>query len=100
MNITTNVNETLRRGAKKKFYVALVICAMGWAQGTSFPQAPQTSVDPQSPAASPAPGRAILMRFVWSDITPDSHHVEQSFSDDGGKTWEPNFVATLTRESK
>ena len=45
-------------------------------------------------------GRAILVRFVWSDITPDSHHVEQSFSDDGGKTWEPNFVATLTRESK
>jgi hypothetical protein len=42
-------------------------------------------------------GRAILVRFVWSDITPNSHHVEQSFSDDGGKTWEPNFVATLTR---
>jgi hypothetical protein len=42
-------------------------------------------------------GRMILVRFVWSDITPDSHHVEQSFSDDGGKTWEPNFVATLTR---
>lgn len=45
-------------------------------------------------------GRGILVRFVWSDITPDSHHVEQSFSDDGGKTWEPNFVATLTRVSK
>jgi hypothetical protein len=43
-------------------------------------------------------GRTILVRFVWSDITPDSHHVEQSFSDDGGKTWAPNFVATLTRE--
>jgi hypothetical protein len=43
-------------------------------------------------------GRTILVRFVWSDITPNSHHVEQSFSDDGGKTWEPNFVATLTRE--
>ena len=43
-------------------------------------------------------GRTIFVRFVWSDITPDSHHVEQSFSDDGGKTWEPNFVATLTRE--
>jgi hypothetical protein len=26
--------------------------------------------------------------------------VEQSFSDDGGKTWEPNFVADLTRESE
>jgi len=43
-------------------------------------------------------GRTIFVRFVWSDITPDSHHVEQSFSDDGGKTWELNFVATLTRE--
>jgi hypothetical protein len=42
-------------------------------------------------------GRTILVRFVWSDITPNSHHVEQSFSDDGGKTWEPNFVAALTR---
>ncbi len=42
-------------------------------------------------------GRAILVRIVWSDITPDSHRFEQSFSDDGGKTWEPNFVATLTR---
>ena len=45
-------------------------------------------------------GRSILVRFVWSDITPDSHHVEQSFSADGGKTWEPNFVANLTRVKK
>jgi hypothetical protein len=41
-------------------------------------------------------GRAILVRGVWSDITPESHRYEQSFSDDGGKTWEPNFVAALT----
>ena len=41
--------------------------------------------------------RAILVRMVWSDITPDSHHLEQSFSDDGGRTWEPNFIATMTR---
>lgn len=225
MNITTNtlwitganrcigrrlVNETLRRGTKKNFYVALVICAISWVWGTSFPQATHASVGTQSRPASPATdgqhdfdfhfgtwkahnrlllhplsgsttwvesdgtvsvrkiwdgranleeieagnatthfqgltlflynpvahqwsqtfaniddgtlgqpligefknghgeffnrelfqGRAILVRFVWSDITPDSHHVEQSFSDDGGKTWEPNFVATLTRESK
>ena len=45
-------------------------------------------------------GRTIPVRFVWSDITADSHHVEQSFSDDGGRTWEPNFVATLTREEE
>jgi hypothetical protein len=45
-------------------------------------------------------GRTVFVRFVWSDITPDSHHVEQSFSDDGGRTWEPNFVATLTREEE
>jgi len=43
-------------------------------------------------------GRAILVRVVWSDITPNSHHFEQSFSEDGGRTWEPNFAATLTRE--
>jgi hypothetical protein len=45
-------------------------------------------------------GRTILVRVVWSDITPDSHHFEQAFSDDGGKTWEPNFTATLTREKQ
>ncbi len=43
-------------------------------------------------------GRTILVRQVWSDITPTSHHFEQAFSEDGGKTWEPNFKATLTRE--
>lgn len=43
-------------------------------------------------------GRTILVRVVWSDITQNSHRFEQSFSDDGGKTWEPNFVATKTRE--
>src|SRR4030095_923434 len=32
-------------------------------------------------------GRAILVRFVIFDITPTSVHFEQSFSDDGGKTW-------------
>ena len=42
-------------------------------------------------------GRAILVRAVWSDIKPDSHHFEESFSDDGGKTWAPAFSASLTR---
>jgi hypothetical protein len=42
-------------------------------------------------------GRAILVRFVISDITPDSCRFEQSFSDDGGKTWELNWITTDAR---
>ncbi len=41
--------------------------------------------------------RAVLVRFVISDITPESCHFEQAFSADGGKTWEVNWVATDTR---
>ena len=41
--------------------------------------------------------RVILVRFVISDITPDSCRFEQAFSDDGGKTWEVNWIATDTR---
>jgi hypothetical protein len=42
-------------------------------------------------------GRAILVRFVISDITQDSCRFEQAFSEDGGKTWEVNWIATDTR---
>jgi hypothetical protein len=42
-------------------------------------------------------GKPILVRFVISDITPTSAHFEQSFSPDGGKTWEVNWIATDTR---
>jgi hypothetical protein len=45
-------------------------------------------------------GRAILVRIVWSDITATSHRFEQAFSEDGGKTWETNFTAMLTRSSE
>ena len=41
-------------------------------------------------------GRAIFVRYVWSDITPTSAHFEQSFSDDGGKTWETNWITDQT----
>jgi hypothetical protein len=37
------------------------------------------------------------VRFVISDITPTACRFEQAFSDDGGKTWEVNWIATDTR---
>ena len=46
----------------------------------------------------PYNGRAILVRFSVSDITPDSCHFEQAFSADGGKSWEPNFIVTETKD--
>ena len=42
-------------------------------------------------------GRAILVRFVIIKITQDQYRFEQSFSDDGGKTWELNWIAVDTR---
>jgi Raf kinase inhibitor-like YbhB/YbcL family protein len=42
-------------------------------------------------------GRAVLVRFVISGITPSSAHFEQAFSADGGKTWEVNWIADDTR---
>jgi hypothetical protein len=42
-------------------------------------------------------GRTILIRYVWSAITQNSAHFEQSFSDDGGKTWEVNWITDQTR---
>jgi hypothetical protein len=42
-------------------------------------------------------GRAILVRFVITPVNPDLIRFEQSFSDDGGKTWELNWIATDTR---
>jgi len=42
-------------------------------------------------------GRSVYVRFIWSDITPNSAHFEQSFSEDGGKTWEVNWITDQTR---
>jgi hypothetical protein len=44
-------------------------------------------------------GRSILVRFVISPVDSSSWRFEQSFSDDGGRTWETNWVATDTRVS-
>jgi hypothetical protein len=42
-------------------------------------------------------GRAIYVRFIWSRITANSAHFEQSFSEDGGRTWEVNWITDQTR---
>jgi len=42
-------------------------------------------------------GRAVLVRYVWLDISSKSSRMEQSFSSDGGKTWEVNWVCELSR---
>lgn len=42
--------------------------------------------------------KAIMVRGVWSEITPNSHRYEEFYSNDGGKTWAISFDAHLTRE--
>ncbi|HXY10773.1 MAG TPA: hypothetical protein VEI52_23275 [Terriglobales bacterium] len=42
-------------------------------------------------------GRAILVRYVWLNLSPQSARMEQSFSPDGGKTWEVNWICELSR---
>ena len=42
-------------------------------------------------------GRAVFVRFVISGITSDSVRFEQAFSEDGGRTWETNWIAVDTR---
>jgi len=42
-------------------------------------------------------GRPITVRFIWSDIKPDSCRWEQAFSADQGATWETNWVMEFTR---
>lgn len=42
-------------------------------------------------------GRAIFVRFVISKVTDESWRFEQAYSEDGGRTWEVNWVATDTQ---
>src|SRR5262249_49873393 len=44
--------------------------------------------------------RTILVRNIFSDITPTSYRFEQESSDDGGKTWEVNWIAVDTRTNE
>ena len=42
-------------------------------------------------------GHHIYNRFIWSKITNTSCQWEQAFSEDGGKTWETNWIMDFVR---
>jgi hypothetical protein len=43
-------------------------------------------------------GHHIYSRFIWSKITKSACQWEQAFSEDGGKTWEINWVMNFERD--
>jgi hypothetical protein len=43
-------------------------------------------------------GRSILVRAVWSDITPTTHTYQEFYSADGGRTWALSFMAKKTKQ--
>jgi hypothetical protein len=43
-------------------------------------------------------GRAIRVRYIWSDVTEQSARWQQAFSADAGRTWETNWVMHFTRD--
>jgi hypothetical protein len=44
-------------------------------------------------------GKSLLNRYVWSQITSSSPHFEESWSSDGGRTWESVRIVDLARVS-
>jgi hypothetical protein len=42
-------------------------------------------------------GRPIRVRFIWSGVTTPTPRWEQAFSEDGGETWETNWIMDFTR---
>ena len=42
-------------------------------------------------------GTHVYSRFIWSKITADSCQWEQALSEDGGKTWETNWIMEFKR---
>src|ERR1051325_47372 len=42
-------------------------------------------------------GTPVRVRFLWTHERPDTARWEQSFSADGGATWETNWIMRMTR---
>lgn len=45
-------------------------------------------------------GTPVRVVYHWRDITPTSARWEQSFSADGEKTWETNWIMLFTRDEE
>jgi hypothetical protein len=44
-------------------------------------------------------GKGVLVRYLWTGITPTACHWEQAFSPDGGRTWETNWLMDFARRA-
>jgi hypothetical protein len=44
-------------------------------------------------------GRPIFVRFVWKSVDANHTSLEQAYSNDGGKTWETNWICEGERVS-
>jgi hypothetical protein len=109
MNITTNtganrcigrrlVNETLRRAAKKNFYVALVICAIGWprVRHSLKPPRPLSAQTRRRLAQHPAGSTILTSTLVLGKLTTCSSHIRYPLS--GSTTWiELNGTVTVLK---
>jgi hypothetical protein len=42
-------------------------------------------------------GRVIFTRYAWSRTNTPTPHFEQAYSDDGGQTWEVNWITDQTK---
>jgi hypothetical protein len=45
-------------------------------------------------------GRPIFVRFLWQRVDANHTRLEQAYSDDGGKTWETNWIYEGERQPK
>ena len=48
-------------------------------------------------AADVCNGQPIRVRFLWTDISAASARWQQAFSQDGGATWETNWIMDFER---
>lgn len=45
-------------------------------------------------------GKRIFVRFIWSPLSETACRWEQAFSEDGGSTWETNWIMDFSRSQE